>query len=660
MTKDNQLYLDTEMAKRPVFNPSRKEAEWIRRLNDRFTKSANQRRRAWDFIANRSINRYFKDMEQRWLALPFDGEKESWQSRASKPVTRQKCQGIIAHTVDMFLRPSIHARGKVASRRLLAQIMEDMVDISNDKDRFDSKAMNVIMDAVIYGTGFLQQDYVCHKRKVKLLENDFVLMGDDGEPKYKEKTLIDFEGPRSQTVSPYDVYLGDIFTFDIQEQPYIFRRRRVPFKQAELEFGHFPNFKYVNIYNRGETDGQVEDSERFASWDSLGIEADLVEVLYYQCRADDEIAIIINGVPMTKQGTPIPYNHKDYNLIKVVYSKHTNNVAYGKGLPDVMMHEQDAIDTLYRMVIDKTYINAMKPLLITGNEFLTEVNLRPGGATVVDEDTSITEMPGIGALGNEINVLMEIERSMSRSSLDDQQLGIMATGERNATQVLAAKEGAMKILGLFAHMMADFVYDVTKQRIALIGQFWTRKERFVHADADELLILQGEFIKEDTKLDSGVIGSRIIRFMEPEEIPSSQEIAQMEMEMSLIGEPTEIVYLDPQKFKDLELFVKIAVNPSDRMSPALQKAMSLEFYDRFINNPMIEPTKLTRETILELGKNPADYMAEPQQPEPQQQAMGEEAMMTEGGPQLSSQRGMNVASNMAAMAQPDIQSLIQQ
>ena len=90
------------------------------------------------------------------------------------------------------------------------------------------------------------------------------------------------------------------------------------------------------------------------------------------------------------------------------------------------------------------------------------------------------------------------------------------------------------------------------------------------------------------------------------------------------------------------------------MNPALQKALGLEFFDRFIQNPLVDATKLTQDAIRLFDKNPDDLLKSPEQ---LQQGLPVQPGQEQGRP--NTQRSGNIASQLSAAAQPELQALIQ-
>lgn len=141
------------------YNPSEEEQSYIQALYKKFDDSKQQRQNAYPWLSRRSIEQYWKDSEKRWLALPYDGSAKAWwQSTASKPITRQKITAIVAHVVDFYLKPTVRARGKSPARALIAQGLQNILEVADSRSKQQRVLMSLVMDAAIYGTAYAQED----------------------------------------------------------------------------------------------------------------------------------------------------------------------------------------------------------------------------------------------------------------------------------------------------------------------------------------------------------------------------------------------------------------------------------------------------------------------------------------------------------------------
>jgi hypothetical protein len=637
------------------WQPSGEEMSHLKLIFRKFESASETRSRKYRILNDRTLEEYWNDSEERWLSLIPKKRKKPWQSSVVKPVTRNKCIGIIANLLDQFIQPDITAelQGQVVEEA--AHAIKDLVEHSQQQDRYVLKMLMLLTETVSKGTAFIEESYVQELRKIKDIKSWDPLTND---MEFEEKEILDYEGFRSAVIDPREIYLGNIFEFTIERQPYIFRRQVLDYHDAKSRYGELRNWEFVRPgvkHHEDEDDGDYYEPQLTAD-----LEKNDVEVLHYWSKPDDEIAIVINGILLTKVGTPIPYTHKNYPITKSVFEIMSSRFAYGKSMPDRLKGEQDVIDTMYRMVIDKSFLSIFPPLLAKGFEKVTTDIIVPGKVTPVDSETDIAVPVGVaGGVGNEMNLIAFIENSMDSSSIDPQHLGSPATGERSATQVLEARNGAQRILGLFGFMIAFAIEDMVSLRVQNILQFWNREERLLLKDGQRESV-RNVFQLQNQELRDGSLGTREISFL-PENIqPTSQEIFTEERRLRRKGKNMNKIFLDPEKIRQYNWIVRVKANPSNRMSPELRKVLGLEFYNQFINEPLIKRDKLVADTIKLWDLNPSDYVKSKEEVQAEQQKAQQAAQAEEQQrPNQRSQQKGNLSSQLAASAQPNLQELIQ-
>src|SRR3990167_6301561 len=645
-------------AKEPrlVYRPNEAETALLQFVFKRFKDMQDQRQREYRILNNRSVEAYWKDSEERWLSYVPPKRRKEWQASVVRPVTRNRCIGLIALLLGSLMEPNVFAELEGENVEEVAQAINDLLDLSQELDRHELKYLLTLVDAVSLGTAFLQEDYVVLEREVKEVTS---WDPSSGKIEFEKKKMTDFNGMLSAVVSPWEMYLGNIFEFDLQKQPDLVRRTVMPFEQAKLEFGHLPKFSYV-VPGFGQMEKQSGDETYFyQAQDTRDMRGDDVEVLRYYNRGQDLMALVLNGVLMTDSQTPILYAHKKYPFAKAVFEVLTPRFAYGKSLPDKMQGEQDVIDTLYRMIIDKSFLSIFPPMLAKGNEKLSPDMIWPGKITPISSESEVVIPQGVAnGVGNEMNVLNMVEASMNQSSVHPQLLGTPAGGERSATQTMDTLRGAEQLLGLFGYMIAFLIEDHGDLRIQNILQFWARYEPLLDSRSGRGQSVRGLFEARDKVLNNGKIGTRQTRFLPMALAPSPKALRDLELEAAKKGKSVQYVYLDPARLRDYKTYLRVKASPQDRLTPALKKALGLEFYDRFINNPLISTEKLTRDAIRLFDKNPDELFKSAQEMQAAQE-QAEAAKMQEMGGKPQTQRKGNLTSKFAAMAQPEMEALMQ-
>ena len=97
------------------------------------------RQREYRILNNRSPEQYWSDSEQRWLSYIPPRRKKEWQSRVVKPITRDRCVGIIATMLSNLLEPEFFAALDGEISQEVAKAMNDLYDLSQAPDKYEQK-----------------------------------------------------------------------------------------------------------------------------------------------------------------------------------------------------------------------------------------------------------------------------------------------------------------------------------------------------------------------------------------------------------------------------------------------------------------------------------------------------------------------------------------
>ena len=123
--------------------------------------------------------------------------------------------------------------------------------------------------------------------------------------------------------------------------------------------------------------------------------------------------------------------------------------------------------------------------------------------------------------------------------------------------------------------------------------------------------------------------SKKIQFVNPADNPApSTEEEYMNKSFDLLdneGGPKaekKIYQVNPELFRQRKYKIKVSVDELTPKSKALEKALSLEFYDRCILNPLADQQAVFKEMVSQYKPGEADKFVAKQPPIPQQDNMG--------------------------------------
>jgi len=602
----------------PKYNPSKTEQETLSKVSQDFLDAKSLKNRNY-----RQINILGKeyDLETWWRLLRdhFNGRvddnadvDDDWKSKHFKKRTRHKVIATIAQAQAANIGVDFEAvNRKNDVDRVMSRVSEDLYDWSLEREEFDLKMLQADLVRAIEGTVHIYEE-IAHDMKV---EKEIVSMDmETGQIEWEEKEVVEFAGPRCEVVPNVEIYPGDIWTSDVQAQPYIIRRRVTTYENAELMFGKYKAWKFVE---KGERNFIGQDDESEKDEDDNDMDSNDVEVIYYWRKSPELFAIVVNGVLLTQPDHPIPNVHKrktPYPFAKGIAEPFADIRFYwGNSVVNNNYSEQELVNEIYRMVIDSTKL-AIKPPVYTNNAELAGTDLvRPGVMATIGDDEKIDT---IGAFSNvnlsaAYNLLDASQGQMDENSLSPIVSGQQQEGVNTATEVSAIVGSAQKLQGVNEQFYGSLLVQHAKMRIA--NMFWF----LAHNDDVERIVRPG------VKVKGGKAGKREIIFIDALQLP------QGNAELSITGEPisnaelsvfneekkrkkkgedTEITMVPRQIINNYEFYVSMSPVPKPSRRSVARLTEIVNKYRLYAPNPQIDQTKNTEMLIEAMGDNPDELL----------------------------------------------------
>jgi len=589
---------------------SQEKEEYKQRLVEQFRKAASLRHRSYHQFNNQTLIEYINTNHDLIIGRVRSRDQEGWRSNTSTQQVRNKFIVVLASLLSQLIQPEIHSnKANDPDSEKIARMMQELLKEEYERGSYFKQYLNMLIECVSQGTVFIETGYKEEWRKIKeIIKKDMKT----GKLTFKEKEILNFKGLYNVVVPVDEVYLGNMFAQDMVDQPYIFRRQKVDYFHAERLYGNHADFELVQPFT-STNEGEDDEPDHFELFTHDDLNAGEVELIIYQSRPDDEMAILANGILLTEPGSPLPYDHKDYSLVKGIFSPFDTRFAYGKSLAAEQMFNQEVADTLLNMLIDKTYLSIFPPLVSKGRDHITSDVIVPGSITPVDEDADVTT---IGTVGQPVNgsetALLGLVRNLQDESTPPE-AGRAQTdqgGRVTARQVIAQQQESARLLGLFGFTIAFLIEDLARLQLQNLLDFVLPQDL---TDEQEELADKAFILRNRQVFKERVRGSMLIRPRAMEEQPTEKEMLIEEEELEKrMGQPVQVIYIDPESVRDYDLFVTVKANPQERHSDALKKALELEFFTTFNGNPLINQERLVRNLIEVFDKNPEEYVAIPQ------------------------------------------------
>jgi hypothetical protein len=277
---------------------------------------------------------------------------------------------------------------------------------------------------------------------------------------------------------------------------------------------------------------------------------------------------------------------------------------YYKSLVNKLGPDEEVVQTVYRMLIDGTYLQLMPPGIVFGDEAITSSIVAPGTITTLG-DTAKFQKLDIGAdLNAGMQMLQKVEGSMSESSVsnpaDSQNNG--SQQPVTAYQLSVQEQNARTILGLFGQMIGFLVKDLGELRVSDILQFLTIGDVMNTVDDADKLKFRS-FLIPDKNVD-GKVKTRNIKFSldMPDKPLSAEEHYNHSMDILKeeggLASDRQLLKVNPDLFRKLKYKIKVDRNVVTPPSENVKKALNLEEFDRLIQLPFIDQQQVTKDLVL--------------------------------------------------------------
>lgn len=599
-----------------VYKASQEEQDRLRLIYNRMYDCIELRNQPFSYFDNQSLEEYINESVKRWNSYIPPRDATDWRTSVFMPDTRNKLLAILSFVAAQRQRAEFVARDKYHPvNKSMSAVLQVMYDYSMDAEQGDMKFINATLENLIKGTVVVWEGCEYSKRDVKKVKEYDPITG---EYKTETEEMIDQDNCVQRVIPLEDVYIPNFYEPDIQKQPYVIIREEMEYTLFKDKYKKWQNFDYVQprMYLTEDKEGDIFFYERWAS----RVDEDTIEVLNYYDKWNDTHNIVANGVLLTPVDRPIIFDHKQYPFAKTINEPMGIDFFYGKSVPQKILSEQDVVNTLYNMLLDRTYLSVMPWFLTSLEDEIEESEIGPLQRVQVSDVSQFREA-NIQQVGSaELQMFDRVRDSISSSTVDESMMGSVADG--TATAVQHARESATRVLGLLIKFMSHLTYQQSRLRAANILQFYPAGSGMKGGTDDKEL---KEYRADNQTLSDGQVGLKVVRMVgDKKQAPEKRRVME---EVGRSDRPTEIIYITPRQLHMIDYDVKIIPTSSVAESQSLQKALGLEY-----NQVMLSafPDMVNREKLFEYVNELFDQSPqEMKQDQQQQQAMLENAMAGE-------------------------------
>lgn len=541
----------------------------------------DQRDRYHPELDNMTYVEYYESNRRKDLSF-IPPKKNKQDVRIVTGLTREKDTTLLNALLAMDLEPDITAfdsEDMVVNE--LGDNMSDMVQKSREIEDWDKKRSTIYRELITQGDVFVQELWTEDFRNVPLSEVTWDPTK-DGVSDYsmRERLQKVFEGAEVRMVNGKKVYLGNIRTQFVEDQHLVAVLNVYPRDVAKARYGQWERWK--NVPRTIDTMTTFyDDGTTYKDWNLVSLtDADRVAEIMVYWKEKNRFMILLNGVMMLPIDYPLTAISPS-GEIPIAQGKlePISDFAYSKSQPSKTKVDQEVLDEITKLMIEKTRQSFKPPMGNRGKKVYSQ-NIFLAGKITSDiqegELFPILKDISMGVTAPEFQFYKTIKESIDEKTTDPTMAGDQGDENITATQTIELKNKQMMSLGLSLDGIVNLERRMTWNRIQTILCYWT-KEIEPSVDNVKQGIWDGHrSFAVSTTVDDGQTGTKIFR-MSKKDYPTVEDHQQEEDKLSKDhGQPTRIVYLNPQMLREIKYKWFIVVKPRPKSNDKLTQLMFIQ------------------------------------------------------------------------------------
>lgn len=406
-----------------------------------------------------------------YVGIEYLPAHKKWRWRGRRNTARNKLIGILSHMLAAMLFPVVRAQNENDEEdKGAARVMAILVEEYLRKAGYEMKFLYIVLSALVNPAVFVNVEFVKAFQRVKQKT---------ASGKYEVKEVLDeFLSGLNLNILPIDeVMLGDFYTFDIRNQPFILRVRRIGYEKARNIYGKNKNFEHVQPGQTHVLLNGADGEQQLFDIDWTEADANFVQEITAYYLADDMEVTWVGGVFMGNEedvwnGNPFTHRrvtlHKDEWITVPVYPfaktgfepiDPSCRFAYYKSGAFKEYWDDKGINQMDRLMMDGSYLEVIKPIFISGAAKIDSTVVVPGASVALPADASVTPYSVGSNLAAAYNAIRERENALSESTQDKIMQGNVEKGV-TAYATNRAEQNARIFLGVFGLMTANLVEQI--------------------------------------------------------------------------------------------------------------------------------------------------------------------------------------------------------
>lgn len=406
-------------------------------------------------------------------------------------------------------------------------------------------------------------------------QKDILVSYDTENPEknvYETKEITDFNGVHRENLDPYRTWIDEMTVpYDQTSINDWYFEKDYDYDSAELEFGSYPNWKYVKRNSVVEEDTNVNQNK--------SIRGNIITIGFYENKNKDLYSIVVPNQKILLHACPLPNDEGKLSCWHTPWYLRDARCPYGLSLWDIIKQNKELYDRMNNMTMDQLVLSIYKMFFFTGTNPMSgdgQVRIVPGkGVQNLGGKIDWLEVPGPGQ--DSFNGLDYVSKQIDDITGITPSLQGEITG-KTLGEILHARESALKRMNVPIDNIAWALSQEAYISLSWINQIYSVPEIMEFTSPEQLAIYEKESGLEPgqitTNPQNGTINASFYK-----EIPLNLErnkdrlIESKESRFFQIGK--DIAYSD---FK-WEGRIDVVANSILSVSNELEKQRKLEVFN---------------------------------------------------------------------------------
>ena len=572
--EDSILLKNPEEEETPIPDYTEEETTYLGNLRKRLKYAQERRDEPHEEFDGMPYITYWQSNE-RWANTYIRPKRDKAEIRFQSGTLRTKLFSFLSSLKALNLKPDLIAYDK--NNLLLSGIttgMEDIIEKTEEMENDEEKQTLRQYELLKHGTIFVEDVWEVKQVVDKELTKGFKV-GEFKKRSWKVKKTMSEGKPVRTILTGIKVYLGDLKTYLLKDQPFFFTVTTMPYEKAEKIYGEWEMWDFVTR-KKMPFEASVIETEVTKQWHLQEPPKGEVEIIKYQDLPNNEYQILINGIPMFPLGFPLPwgrfYNVEQQNLEPIRY-----DFAYGKSFVFKNKNNVALSDELTRLGLLKSWKSLLPPLINTSNRYINQSVMMPGRITMGADLAGALkpvydgDVAG-GVTGNEFTMMREISRTIDQNTASQTASGQPEQGNPTATEVVTLRREGMRMMGITIAASALLEKKLALLRLNILLKEWFNPLDTVVDSARGVLKEKYRIVSSSRTIDDEGQGIRFVvptdREFTPDQVRAEEDKLEDELNM-----PIRMILIKPKELAQAGFTWFATVNPKPKTSDDLAKLM---------------------------------------------------------------------------------------